>query len=58
MVCDPSGRPTKVEKKIAIPGDIEVLRANMTIKVTLIGQDVEYWGGNFGTRFSAEKLSF
>ena len=37
MICDPSGRPTKIEKKLTIPGDIEALNTNMTVKVTLIG---------------------
>ena len=36
---------------------VDPLQNAFFIKVEVSGQDVEYWGGNFGSRFSAERLS-
>ena len=56
MTCDPSGRPTLIKKRIGLPEGWQSFKPECEVVVTLAGKDVEYWGGNFGTRFSSEKL--
>ena len=53
--CDPTGRPTLIKKRINRPENGWNLQKG-ELQLNLMGQDVEYWGGNFGTRFSGEKL--
>ena len=54
--CDPNGRPTVLKRKISLPDGWQSFKPESEVVVTLAGKDVEYWGGNFGTRFSSEKL--
>ena len=54
--CDPSGRSTQIKQRLDLPEGLQSFDPQCVLKVTLAGKDVEHWGGNFGTRFFAEKL--
>lgn len=46
-----------IKKSIALPKEWKAEDfAQAVVKVECSGSDVEYWGGNFGTRFSSERL--
>ena len=56
MTCEASGIPTMVKRRIGLPDGWQAFSPESIVVVTLAGKDVEYWGGNFGTRFSSERL--